>query len=202
MPEGQFTFTDPDSDNDFDSNIISCSWPLKFESDSKQCEKQPFGFHPESKSEQYKLLYTSSNNMDIYEQPLLPTKKISHQALNSRPARRTELYAKICTVVSESASDNKPYNRQCCERQWIFQFPICLCFMFTMVSLGAEYLKVSRRLTFLILNKNVFQQNAYRPQQWPSRGVSTIHLPLRSRHPPGADTPQVQAPPAEQTPRG
>ena len=41
---------------------------------------------------QYKLLYTISNNMEVYEKPVNRTKQIPHHAVRLKGGMRIELY--------------------------------------------------------------------------------------------------------------
>ena len=49
---------------------------------------------------QYKLLYTISNNVEVYEEPVTRMKNIRRHVVKFevRPVRRIELYAKVCTA--------------------------------------------------------------------------------------------------------
>ena len=45
---------------------------------------------------QYKLLCTILNKVEVYEEPVLRTKKSLTVQLNSRPVRKIELYTNVC----------------------------------------------------------------------------------------------------------
>ena len=52
------------------------------------------------RSQHYKLLYTISNNIEVFEEPVPQTEKSVTVQLNSRPVRGIELQANVCTMYT------------------------------------------------------------------------------------------------------